>query len=105
MMCKIALLSNNPVEFPPDDLAMRDRVVNLPFNARFVDRPRRPNEFKKDEALVAHLESEAGLEEMFAYIVQGAIEYLAMVFVAYVTSMRPRVFTQFADPINARYLE
>jgi len=69
--CKIIICTNNKPDFNANDKANVDRVRLVPFNARFVENPTKPNEFKKVLGLVDKID----INEFFSWCVDGAIEY------------------------------
>ena len=60
---KILVLSNNPIHFNASDQAAIDRFVNIPFDNRFENNPR-----KKDEVL-------ENIEQFFTLFVKGSVEW------------------------------
>ena len=72
-ICKPILLTNHKPIFDVDDKAMLDRLRYVPFNARFVDDPKK-GEFKKDTDSVNKLVTEH-LSEVFSWIVRGAVKW------------------------------
>ncbi len=67
---KIVIQSNYKPNFIQLDSAIKDRLILVPFTARFDDQPR-PGAFKKDQDLVKRLKTEY-LSEVFTWIVRGA---------------------------------
>ena len=67
------LLTNHQPEININDQAMLDRLVYIPFNARFTNEPKN-GEFKKDPDKV-NLLKEKYLNEVFTFIVRGAKLY------------------------------
>lgn len=54
--------------------AMIDRIKYIPFDARFINDPKKPNEFKKDDVYVEKLKT-IYLSEIFTFLVNGAYEF------------------------------
>ena len=73
-ICKLILCTNHKPDFNGNDKANIDRVRFIPFNARFVDEPKKENEFKKilgvDKIII-----EKYLNEFFSFCIDGAKEY------------------------------
>jgi putative DNA primase/helicase len=71
---KIIMLTNHCPRIPDgDDYAMWRRVLRVPFNVRFVDYPKLPNERKQDKDLLAKLRSE--YPGILAWLVRGCLEW------------------------------
>ena len=72
--CKIFICTNNKPNFRGDDEANVDRIKLIPFNARFVDSPKKPNERQCiigiDKILI-----ENHLDEFFTWLIEGAYNY------------------------------
>lgn len=73
-MCKLILCTNFKPDFNANDKANVDRVRLVPLNARFVESPSKPNEFKRINGIDKFI-SENYLDEFFSWCVDGAIEY------------------------------
>jgi putative DNA primase/helicase len=71
---KIIMLTNHCPRIPDsDDFAMWRRVIRIPFNVRFVDNPKMPNERKQDKDLLTKLRLEyAGI---LAWLVRGCLAW------------------------------
>jgi putative DNA primase/helicase len=73
-ICKLILCTNHKPDFNGNDKANIDRVRFIPFNARFVDEPKKANEYKKilgvDKIII-----EKYLNEFFSFCIDGAKEY------------------------------
>jgi putative DNA primase/helicase len=71
---KIIMLTNHCPRIPDsDDFAMWRRVIRVPFNVRFVDNPKMPNERKQDKDLLSKLRAEyAGI---LAWLVRGCLAW------------------------------
>lgn len=54
--------------------AMIDRIKYIPFNARFINEPKKPNEFKRDNIFIDQLKT-VYLSEVFTFLVNGAFEF------------------------------
>lgn len=67
------LMTNNLPHVPPDDQAVWDRIILLPFNQRFVENPQLPNEHQADKLLKSKLEAEKS--GILAWLVMGCIQY------------------------------
>jgi P4 family phage/plasmid primase-like protien len=72
--CKLMLCTNFKPDFNANDRANVDRVRLVPFNARFVDSPVKPNEFIRIESIDKVVEQKY-MNEFFSWCVDGAIEY------------------------------
>ena len=72
-VAKVILCSNELPKFDTSDQAMLDRIVYIPFNARFVDTvPKCENEYKADKVFADSFLSGDRLNEFFSWMVQGA---------------------------------
>jgi P4 family phage/plasmid primase-like protien len=74
---KLSLETNLVPHFNFEDLAMHDTMVLIPFNARFVKNPRKPNEIKQNKEYAASLLTPININHFFSYYVQGAVEWYA----------------------------
>jgi putative DNA primase/helicase len=73
---KIMIVTNHSLPITDaEDYAMWRRVLRLPFNIRFVDEPKLPNERKEDKHLRAKLISE--YPGILAWLVRGCLEWQA----------------------------
>ena len=70
LILKPILLTNNKPELDTNDQAILDRLIYIPFNARFTDKPKQ-GEFKKDCDKIDKLKTEY-LNEVFTFIVRGS---------------------------------
>lgn len=71
---KIIMLTNHCPRIPDsDDFAMWRRVVRVPFNMRFVDNPKMPNEAKRDKNLSSKLRNE--YPGILAWLVRGCLDW------------------------------
>ena len=70
LILKPVLLTNHKPEINVNDQAMLDRLVYIPFNARFTEEPKH-GEFMKDCNKIKML-TEKYLSEVFTFIVRGA---------------------------------
>jgi P4 family phage/plasmid primase-like protien len=68
---KLILETNNKPTFSGDQ-AVIDRIVLIPFGARFINNPQLPNEFERDPDLIESLLDEH-LDEFFTWCVQGSV--------------------------------
>tara|TARA_R110002126_G_scaffold291520_1_gene453380 strand:- start:3203 stop:4684 length:1482 start_codon:yes stop_codon:yes gene_type:complete len=73
-ICKLILCTNHKPEFNGNDKANIDRVCFIPFNARFVDEPKKAREYKKILG-VDKIIAEKYLNEFFSFCVDGATAY------------------------------
>jgi len=73
-ICKIILCTNFKPDFNANDKANVDRVRLVPLNARFVESPSKPNEYKRINGIDKLIETKY-LNEFFSWCVDGAIEY------------------------------
>jgi putative DNA primase/helicase len=73
-ICKIILCTNFKPDFNANDKANVDRVRLVPLNARFVETPSKPNEYKRINGIDKLIETKY-LNEFFSWCVDGAIEY------------------------------
>ena len=78
-MCKLFMLTNPLPKLDVNDLAFIDRLINCPFETRFVksiehDLAVHPNKRLEDQELIQRLKDE-DLSDVFAWLVQGAIEF------------------------------
>jgi putative DNA primase/helicase len=69
----LCLLTNAKPQAPADDYALWRRIFLIPFNTRFVDDPKEPNEKKIDRYLDDKLASEA--EGILTWMVKGCLEW------------------------------
>jgi putative DNA primase/helicase len=67
------LLTNNKPRITPDDYAVWDRIHLIPFNYKFVNDPKAPDERKRNPNLKRELMSESS--GILAWLVKGAVEY------------------------------
>lgn len=72
--CKLMLCTNFKPDFNANDKANVDRVRLVPLNARFCEKPSKPNEYLKINGL-EDIIREKHLNEFFSWCVDGAIEY------------------------------
>jgi putative DNA primase/helicase len=72
---KVMLLTNNRPHVNAEDQAMWDRVLLIPFDVRFVDEPKMPNERRRDQAITERLEAEA--PGILAWLVRGCLAWQA----------------------------
>ena len=70
LILKPILLTNNKPEIDTTDQALLDRLIYIPFNARFTDNPIN-GEFKKDCEKIRRLKEDY-LDEVFTFIVRGS---------------------------------
>ncbi len=70
---KLILLTNFEPKVPPDDFALWERVLKIPFNMCFVDEPTAPNERKKDEFIKEKLQTE--YSGILAWAMRGCLEW------------------------------
>ena len=75
-ICKLVLCTNHKPEFNGEDKANTDRVRFIPFNARFIDNPTKPNEYIKVLGMDKII-TEKYLDEFFSFCVQGSIKYFS----------------------------
>jgi putative DNA primase/helicase len=69
----LILLTNNRPAVPANDDAIWERIHLIPFNLRFIDNPRAPNERKADHDLLEKLKAEAS--GILAWLVRGCIQW------------------------------
>lgn len=69
-VAKPIMMTNHKPIFNVDDTAILDRIKYIPFNARFVDDPKK-GQFKKDVDFIESL-SKKYLDEVFTWIARGA---------------------------------
>jgi putative DNA primase/helicase len=69
---KLFLYTNNLPHVDPEDQAIWDRIVPIPFVNRFTDDPK-PGEFARDENLLETLKAEAS--GILAWLVRGCLEW------------------------------
>jgi putative DNA primase/helicase len=69
----LCLLTNSKPQAPAEDYALWRRIILIPFNTRFVDDPKEPNEKLIDRFLDDKLASEA--EGILVWMVQGCLEW------------------------------
>jgi putative DNA primase/helicase len=75
LVVKGVLCLNDMPEFNGADQAIVDRLVCFPFNARFIDKPTKSNEFKADSNLPEKIKRQKYLaKEFLAWAVQGAMK-------------------------------
>jgi P4 family phage/plasmid primase-like protien len=72
--CKLLLCTNFKPDFNANDRANVDRVRLVPFGARFIDNPTKPNEYIRVESVDKVIEQKY-MNEFFSWCVDGAIEY------------------------------
>jgi P4 family phage/plasmid primase-like protien len=72
--CKLMLLTNFRPEWNIKDQAFVDRLRYLPFESRFVDKPRAPNERLKDKKKAEKITAEY-LDDVFLWMLQGSQKY------------------------------
>ena len=72
-ICKPIMMTNHKPIFNVDDQAILDRLKYIPFNARFVDNPKK-GQYKKDSEFIEKLGNEF-LSEVFTWLVKGSIEW------------------------------
>ena len=70
LILKPILLTNNKPEIDTNDQAILDRLIYIPFNARFTDNPVN-GEFKKDCEKIRKLKEDY-LDEVFTFIIRGS---------------------------------
>lgn len=71
---KIFLITNHcPILSDSDDIAIWRRVLRVPFNWRFVDDPRLPNELRRDKDIGQKLKEE--YPGILAWLVRGCLEW------------------------------
>ncbi len=70
---KLILLTNWPVNFTVTDQAMLDRLVIVPFNARFVDENPGQGEYLRGDVNMDQW-IDQHLDELFTWMVRGAVE-------------------------------
>lgn len=73
-LCKLILCTNFKPDFNANDKANVDRVRLVPLNARFVENPVNPNEYKRINGIDKIIETKY-LNEFFSWCVDGALEY------------------------------
>ena len=73
-LCKLILCTNFKPDFNANDKANVDRVRLVPLNARFVEKPSKPNEYIRINGIDKIIEQKY-LNEFFSWCVDGAIEY------------------------------
>jgi putative DNA primase/helicase len=69
----LILLTNNRPKAPADDDPLWDRIHLIPFNIRYVDDPRAPNERPADHDLPEKLKAE--LPGILAWLVKGCLQW------------------------------
>jgi P4 family phage/plasmid primase-like protien len=72
---KLAMETNVKPKFTFEDQAMHDSIVLIPFNARFVDNPTKPNEIKRNPEYAASLLTDENINHFFSWYVKGAVEW------------------------------
>jgi len=72
--CKLMLCTNFKPDFNANDRANVDRVRLVPFNARFIENPKKVNEFLRIDSVDKVIEQKY-MNEFFSWCVDGAIEY------------------------------
>jgi phage/plasmid-associated DNA primase len=71
--CKGIVCTNEIPKFDGSDQALIDRMVCVPFDARFCQNPTKENEFKMDPSLKERVKDGYLAEEFLAWAVRGAI--------------------------------
>lgn len=71
---KLVMLTNPKPKFNTADVAFIDRLVFVPFNARFMDNPKEGERLKDLDFIKRLTES---LDEVFSWMVDGAIRWYA----------------------------
>lgn len=71
LISKIILCTNHKPSFDGTDKAMIRRIQYLPFNARFIDKPKNNNEYLIDRDLEDDLLKEDYINEFFSFCLEG----------------------------------
>jgi P4 family phage/plasmid primase-like protien len=71
---KPVICTNFKPDINPNDQAMVDRLLLIPFHYEFVDNPFRPNQKKKNPEVLRDLRQNH-LDEVFTWCVRGSIEW------------------------------
>lgn len=71
----IMLLTNDKPHINIEDQALCDRIMLIDFQMRFVDKPKKKNEKKKDPDMAKKLETEAS--GILAWLVKGCLKWQA----------------------------
>jgi putative DNA primase/helicase len=70
---KVMLLTNHKPHISAEDQAMWDRVLLIPFDLRFIDDPKAPNERKRNPRMLELLEAESA--GILAWLVRGCLAW------------------------------
>ncbi|BEQ15163.1 phage/plasmid primase, P4 family [Desulfoferula mesophila] len=69
----IFMLTNRLPDLDISDAALRERIKVVPFDQRYVDDPKGPNDHRKDPDLIIKLQEDTA--HILAWLVQGALIY------------------------------
>ena len=69
----LILLTNDRPQAPASDAALWERIHLIPFNVRFVDDPRGPNEKKADHDLIEKLKKEG--PGILSWMIRGCLDW------------------------------
>jgi putative DNA primase/helicase len=65
------LLSNYLPDLDGNDKALRERIITIPFNMKFVDKPTKPHHLKKDRFIIEKLLAEKSA--ILSWLVEGCL--------------------------------
>ena len=75
---KVVVATNHILHFDPNDQGMVDRLVVIPFKARFVNEPASSKgEYQRDPNFISQLQT-TFLNEVFTWMVNGARKFYAL---------------------------
>jgi P4 family phage/plasmid primase-like protien len=74
---KLIVETNVRIKFNLNDQAVHDSMVLLPYNARFVLNPTKPNDIKRDVDYAETLLDEDNVNHFFSWYVKGAVRWYA----------------------------